>query len=316
MPVSESVGGIRVRRVVAVLFAVYAVALAAMSVRDGSVPGVEELLLFLFAAALFGNRVGRFLRDWSLVVAGIFAYATTGRFAAGLDAAVHYTPQIDAERAVTFGAMPTLWLQDHLYRGGTGPLEAFAVVMYLSHFFAPLLLAFYLWWRRSKGFTELMFTLLVLSIFAEITFVLAPTAPPWLAAQHGLLPDVHHILRQGLFDLHLDELGSMVGDSSRYNVVAAFPSLHAGFPIACLLVAIAYGLPRWILIAQATQMLGIFFAVIYSGDHYFVDVLGGAVYALAAWAVVHLAFSAGRAHAPAARRAPATPAPVPVEASS
>ena len=37
---------------------------------------------------------------------------------------------------------------------------------------------------------------------------------------------------------------------------------------------------------------------------------------LAAWAVVHLAFSAGRAEAPSARRVPATQAPVPVEASS
>ena len=63
----------------------------------------------------------------------------------------------------------------------------------------------------------------------------------------------------------IDQLGSMVGDSSRYNVVAAFPSLHAGFPIACLLVALAYGLPRWILVVQATQMLGIFFG---DGDVY------------------------------------------------
>lgn len=313
---SESAGGIRVRRVVAVLFAVYAATLAVMRVRNGAVPGVEQLLLFLFAAALFGNRVGRFLRDWSLVLAGIFAYAMSGRFAAGLDAAVYYTPQISAERVVTFGSMPTLWLQDQLYRGGTGPLEAFAVAMYLSHFIAPLLLGFYLWWRRSKGFTELMFTLLVLSVFAEITFVLAPTAPPWLAAQQGLLPEVHHVLRQGLFDLGLDQLGAMVGDSSRYNVVAAFPSLHAAFPVACLLVALAYGLPRWIVVAQAAQMCGIFFAIVYSGDHYVVDVIGGAAYALTAWGVVHLALSAGRSPAPSALPLPVTQAPVPAEAPS
>lgn len=264
--------------------------------------------MFLVAAAIAGNRLGRFIRDWGIVLAGVFAYAMTGRLVAGLDFGVHFTPQIEAEKLLALGAVPTLWLQSVLYDGSTGVLETFAVVMYLSHFVAPLVLGFYLWWRRSRGFTELMFALLALSILAEITFVLAPTAPPWLAAQQGYLPQVDHVLRQGFFDLGLDRLGNLVGDRSHYNVVAAFPSLHAGFPIVCLLVGLAYKLPRWVLGIQTFQMLGVFFAIVYTGDHYVVDIVAAAAYAAVAWAVVHRAFR-GETRARRASTQPSTAVP-------
>ena len=296
-PVAATRGGARVRRALAALFALYAVVLAGGEIAAGALPNLQQLLMLMLAGAIFANRGGRFLRDWGLVFAGIFAYVLAGQFADGLDFTVHYTPQIEAEKLLAFGALPTVWLQDHLYRGTTGPLEALAVGMYVSHFFAPLLLGYYLWLRRrGRAFAETMFALLCVSILAEITFVLAPSAPPWLAAKEGLIPPVHHLLKDGLADLHLNAIAELIGDPSRYNVVAAVPSLHAAFPVICLLVILKHGLPRWILAAQSVQLVGVFFAIVYTGDHYVVDAIAGALYASVAWYAVQRALGPAAEH--------------------
>jgi hypothetical protein len=218
----------------------------------------------------------------------------------GLD--VHYRPQIDADRVLGLGTLPTTWLQEHLYHGHTGPLEAFSVAMYVSHFIAPLVLAFAIWaFWRGRGFSDLLFGLLAVSILANITFLLAPTAPPWLAAEHGLISDVQPIIKNALFDLDLNSLALHKGDASRYNVVAAVPSLHVAWPIICLLVIREHRLPVWLFAAQAALTLGVVFAIVYTGEHYLVDAIIGAVYALVAWWLVQWAVGARqRARSPVA----------------
>jgi protein-S-isoprenylcysteine O-methyltransferase Ste14 len=291
-PVSRSTGATRIRRALATLFFAYGLLLSVNAVVQGGLPSWGPLLMLMLAAALFSNRGGRFVRDWLPVLLGFFAYSLAGQFARNLDFTVHYTPQIDAERVVAFGAVPTVWLQERLYDGTTGALEVFSMTMYLSHFFAPVLLGFYLWWsRRRDGFTELMFGLLTVSILAEITFVVAPTAPPWLAAQEGLLPPVHHVIKQGLYDLDLTAAASFYGNAEAYNIVAAIPSLHAAWPVIGLMVVRKWGLPRPILALQAGQLVGVVFAIVYTGEHYLVDAIVGGAYALVAWAVVQRAFA-------------------------
>jgi membrane-associated phospholipid phosphatase len=73
----------------------------------------------------------------------------------------------------------------------------------------------------------------------------------------------------------------MIGNSSRYNVVAAFPSLHAAFPLVSLAVAIRAGLPRWLIAVLAAQCVAVSFSIVYTGDHYVVDILAGGVAAAA-----------------------------------
>jgi hypothetical protein len=55
--------------------------------------------------------------------------------------------------------------------------------MYLSHFVVPGLLASLIWlYWPGRGFGDLLFGILLVSLLGEITFFLAPTAPPWMAA--------------------------------------------------------------------------------------------------------------------------------------
>ena len=292
---SQTAAGARVRKGIALLVGCYAVAYVAQGALHGSLVSPVGLIMLMIAFALYTNRGGRFMRDWVPVLVGLIAYAVTMSAVPSFGLEVHYLPQIDADRILGFGTLPTTWLQAHLYDGRTGPLEAFSVAMYVSHFIAPLLLAFAIWaFWRNRGFSDLLFGLLAVSILANITFLLAPTAPPWLASEHGLIPHVQPIIKNALFDLDLNALALHKGDASRYNVVAAVPSLHVAWPVICLLVIRKHRLPMPLFAAQAALTLGVVFAIVYTGEHYLVDAILGAVYALAAWWLLQWAVGARR----------------------
>jgi hypothetical protein len=286
-PAGQTAAAIRLRRGVAVLIGGYAIVYEVQSGLHGRFISPVGLVMLLMPFALYVNRGGRFLRDWVPVLVGLFAYGTTIAAVPSLGLGVHYLPQIDADRIIGLGALPTNWLQAHLYDGDVGPLEIFSAAMYLSHFLAPLLLAFLLWalWR-GKGFSDLLFGILTVSILGDITFLLAPTAPPWLASEQGLVPHVQPILKDTLEQLQLNGLAARKGDAGSYNVVAAVPSLHAAWPVICLLVIRKYRLPHWLFVSQAALTLGIVFAIVYTGEHYVVDAIIGALYALVAWWLV------------------------------
>jgi hypothetical protein len=315
--ISQTAGAVRIRRVLATLFLAYGVVLASLSVGRGDLPQATHLILMMMAAALFTNRGGRFVRDWLPVILGILAYLIASSYAQKLDFAVHYNLQIDADRIIGFGTLPTVWLQEHLYHGSTGVLETLAVGAYATHFFAPLALAFYIWWARRPGFTELMFGLLVVTTIAEITFIAVPTAPPWLAAQNGYIPPVHHILKQGLFDLHLTRLAEMSGDPNAYNIVAAVPSLHVAWPIIGLLVIAKYRLSPWAFRLTALQLAAVVVSIVYTGEHYVFDALAAVVYAFVAWAIIQRALGpARRLRRPTVDAGAASPAQVSVSDGS
>jgi hypothetical protein len=295
------VGATRLRRGVAALIAGYSLVYGGLALANGRGISTAALITLLVAVALYANRAARFLRDWVPVFLGLVLYIMTEAAVPDLGMKIHYTPQIDADRILGLGTLPTTWLQDHLYRGGTGPLEIFSLLMYVSHFLAPLLLAFLLWsvWDR-RGFAELLFGILAVSILGDITFLLAPTAPPWLAAQHGLIEPVQPIISNALYDVHLNALAEHKGDASSYNVVAAIPSLHAAWPVICLLVIRKYRLPSWLFVTQVMITIGVLFAIVYTGEHYLIDAIVGIVYAFVAWWILQLAFGARGALRPAA----------------
>ena len=69
-------------------------------------------------------------------------------------------------------------------------------------------------------------------------------------------------------------------------MAAAFPSIHAAFPLIGFLVIRKYRLPAWLLYLETVRVVGVWFMIVYTGEHYVVDVLAGIAYALAAWWLV------------------------------
>jgi hypothetical protein len=288
----------------------YAGVLIVRSAMAGELPSVAYVLMAAVALAVYKNMLGRFLRDWALVLGGLFAYLWTSHFAPSVQAGVHFRPQIALDQAIGLGTVPTVWLQAHLYSGRIGALEIFATLAYVSHFFGPIALGLFLsFTRRSRAFGELMFGILLTSLISDITYLFAPTAPPWLAAKHGYLPPIHHIIKDSLVQLHLGGLAAMDGDPRHYNIVAALPSMHAAFPALMLIVALRHRLPRLVVGLVAFQLLSVTFSIVYTGEHYVVDAVAGAAYAALAYALV----CRGLDHLPRRKAEALHPTPAPSE---
>jgi membrane-associated phospholipid phosphatase len=104
------------------------------------------------------------------------------------------------------------------------------------------------------------------------------------------------VIKQGLYDIGLTDLAARKDEPGSYNIVAALPSLHAAWPVIALLVIRKHRLPRWLFVSQALLVLGVVFAIVYTGEHYLVDAVVGCVYAFAAWWLLHAALRSGRRH--------------------
>lgn len=253
---------------------------------------------FALVAVLLGS--GRsFLRDWLPFVALLLAYELMRGLADDAGLPVHMTDLIAAERTFALGSLPTQVLQDALHpASGVDVVAILATVVYMLHFGLPLVTGFLLWmWRRSE-FHDFVAALIVLSLAGFATYLLLPAAPPWYAAEHGVLngPDGRPLigyLKPGAFET----VARALGFDGRYlytyafygvnpNAVAAFPSLHVAYPFLTFLVLRrAFGRIGWLALLYTLLVI---FSVVYTGDHWLIDCVAGVAYAYVAYyAVVH-----------------------------
>src|SRR4051812_43481404 len=91
-------GATRIRLALAVVFAAAGLTLSAGALADGKFPTWPQAVMVMLAAALASGRGGTFVRDWGPVILGMLAYTQATQLAERLHFAVHYAPQIDADR--------------------------------------------------------------------------------------------------------------------------------------------------------------------------------------------------------------------------
>jgi len=282
-PVAVSPTARRVRFVIAGGAIVYGLVL----ISAGGLKLVAGAAVIAIAGIVLSGRLGLFTRDWAPVGAMMAVYGVAFAAAASLHMPTWYTPQIAADKVLGLGHVPSVWLQQHLGASHNGALAVWTACAYASHYYFPIMLGLYVWWRhRDNGFFDLIYGYLAALMIATVVFVLAPTAPPWLAADRGLLPHLHDVVKTGLLDMHLNTLADHKGDPHLYLTRAAFPSVHAAWPTVILLVVLRHRLPRWVVACVLVQLASVWFAIVYGGEHYVSDVLAGALVAVAAVALV------------------------------
>lgn len=200
------------------------------------------------------------------------------------------------------GTVPTVWLQDRLVDGTSHWWDAAAALVYVTHFVAIPVLTAVTWFRLRERFGEWLTAVLTMSLVGIAGYLAYPAAPPWLAAERGDIGSVDRISGLGWEHLGLDGIARLVeAGQSGSNPVAAMPSLHAG---AALLVALflwpgARRLTKLLLAAYALAMAA---TLVYTGEHYVVDVLAG-------WFVAALGVLVARPVAARRRRATGTGGP-------
>jgi membrane-associated phospholipid phosphatase len=277
---------------------VYVLASAAMVFSVG-VPTSHDLVFVWFAVGMAAfsitdlrRRVPRLVFDWAPFIAVLFVYDRLRGFADGLVFKAHELPQVRVEAALFGRPIPTVWLQSHLWHGDSHlRWWDYAVwLVYLSHFFATLVVAAVLWTWAHERFSRFATMVCVLALTGFATYALYPAVPPWLAARHGSVGASHRII--GIIWQHVPiaHYGSLFEKGQTYaNNVAAMPSLHAGYALLVTLYLWRI-VPRWARPVLALYPPAMAFALVYSGEHYIVDCIAGWLYATAAFVAVNLWF--------------------------
>ena len=168
--------------------------------------------------------------DWLPIVLVLGAYDFTRGAADSLGIGVHVHPMIDFDRFVFFGQTPTEWLQARLYEPGVvNAWDVAFTLVYTSYFIVPFALAGVLWARDRLAFLRFSKRLVTLALAGLATYILFPAAPPWMAAEMGLLDDVHRTTSKGWEVLGVGTAGLFSEGQASVNLVAAVPSLHSAF---------------------------------------------------------------------------------------
>jgi membrane-associated phospholipid phosphatase len=219
------------------------------------------------------------------VVLGAYDFSRGAADSLGIGA--HAQTMIDFDRFVFFGTTPTEWLQARLYDPGVVHWwdVAFTLV-YTSYFIVPFALAGFLWARDRLAFLRFTKRLVSLALAGLATYIAFPAVPPWMAAEMGLLEEVHRTSSTGWEVLGVGTAGLFSEGQASVNLVAAVPSLHAAFTA---LVALFL----WPRVRLALRPLLLLYplamgtALIATGEHYLFDIVLGWAYAgtaMAAWA--------------------------------
>ncbi len=232
-----------------------------------------SILAFIVLISFILKSEKLFFKDWFLFLAVVYLSDTMRGLIYYLTS--HFQRPVYCEYAVKiettiFGQVPSVWLQNKLLADGqTGWLEQTLTFFHGTHFIAFLIVGFLIWLKDKEYFKHYKVSFYLLLASGISLYALVPTAPPWMASNmFGLLPKLTHF-NVDIYTAYLPDL------TAGFNTdpVAAMPSLHAAFPFLCSLLLWKKfrlkALPFYI------YTLIIFFTIIYTADHYVIDIIAG-----------------------------------------
>jgi hypothetical protein len=301
----------------------------------------RELLLLYIATGLLAASIGRgrrmlyVIRDWLPFALVLIAYDLSRGAADFIGRPTMWHWQIDADRWLFFGTVPTVWLQERLKLPHPPWWEIVISSVYMSFFILPYVIAAVLWLRNRDEWKSFVRVFVGLSLAALVIYALLPAAPPWAAArctpadveggpagprcmfrsargvpdggllgamqttQDGANGWIERIVGRGWGKLNLHSASALIDQGqASVNLVAAIPSLHAGLSLA--IAAFLWNrVHRGWRPLLVTYVLVMAFTLVYTAEHYVIDLLLG-------WALAGVVITAINRYE-AGRRASASP---------
>lgn len=305
----------------------------------------RELLLVYIATGLLAASIGQgrkmlyVIRDWLPFALVLVAYDLSRGAADLIGRPTLWHWQIEADRWLFFGTVPTVWLQERLKLPAPPWWEIVISSVYMSFFILPYVVAAVLWLRNRNEWKAFVRLFVGLSFAALVIYALLPAAPPWAAArctagdvdggpagpgcmfrpargvpdggllgamqstQDGANDWIERIVGRGWGKLNLHSATALLDQGqASVNLVAAIPSLHAGLTLAIAVFLWNRVQRRWrpLLVAYVLIMA---FTLVYTAEHYVIDILLG-------WALAAVVLTAvGRYEARKDRRSAARAEP-------
>ncbi|HEY3842366.1 MAG TPA: phosphatase PAP2 family protein [Acidimicrobiales bacterium] len=246
----------------------------------------NSVLIYVMAGLVIsslgsGVRWKRLLADWLPLIAVLFVYGLLRGYASHTLWGPFYAPQVWFDTHVFGGVAPTVQLQRWLFTPGLHFWDYLVWVCYMSHFFVSFIVAGVLWKTNYANFRRYVPLFVGLTFAGYITYVLYPAMPPWMSSQLGHLPSTSRIIDDVWAHLHSHLGESVFSGSSKFdNNVAAMPSLHGAYP---LLITLFFwrGASLRTRIVLAAYPVCMAFTLVYTGEHFVIDILVGWIYAAA-----------------------------------
>lgn len=251
-------------------------------IRSPSFPTPDKLIIFLIFLFMIFHQTIAMAKHMLPFVAVILMYESFRGLADNLNSHVNYSLAPHADKLL-FGNLPTVYLQDWLWRGHTQWYDVVLYIPYLLFFALPFGLAILIWKTREQYYWRAVTMYSLVFFAAFLTFLIFPAAPPWLAAQNQVIEPITRISSHVWSSLGINDFPSVYNAISP-NSVAAIPSLHAAAStLFSILIFKLYG-RRWGSLSLLYPF-AIFVGTVYQGEHYFFDVIVGVVYAVVAYAL-------------------------------
>ena len=236
--------------------------------------GPDHIFLLVFSVIVIFELGSKLLLSFSKYFILLMSYAGLYGYADNVTNYVNYLLPLTFDRLLCGGSTPTELLQNALHFLSPN-LDMFCVFFYYLHFFAPFFFGILLWVKGNHVYENYFVALITTAYLGLMTFIIFPVAPPWLASNAGYI-EINHIILQTGGDLGLVSLPSLY-HLFNVNPVAAFPSLHMAFPVLLAYFALkAFGRRGSLFVVYPLLMA---FSLVYLGEHYIFDILGGILYA-------------------------------------
>jgi membrane-associated phospholipid phosphatase len=255
----------------------------------GDEPDPDVLVLLAGIGVLLVARGIPFVRDWGPLLIVLLGWEAQRGITTEIGQVVPPDLIVGVERTLAGGIIPAVAVQHALRLPGIiTPLDIGMSLVYLAHFVYPVVFAVWLWRMDRVRYYRFAITLLAVSFAAFFTFILLPVAPPRFTMLAGSPLPVTDVMAE------VSRSFGWSAPASAYvhllgNPYAAFPSMHAAYPVIVLLFLRERS--RWLALAWAPVVVIIWFATVYLGHHFVVDLLVGTGYALAGYYLVKLPWS-------------------------
>jgi len=125
--------------------------------------------------------------------------------------------------------------------------------------------------------------LVTTTMIGLLGFWLTPVAPPRMLGEHGFVDTMAQFAGYGWW---ASDASAPRGLGGLTNEFAAMPSLHVGWAIWCGWAMYKYGRHRWTQIAGILYPTSTVIVVMATANHFFLDVVGGALVLLLGAVVV------------------------------
>jgi membrane-associated phospholipid phosphatase len=264
----------------------------AVSTATLGLPESDDTLLIWLAAALLVaslDDLSRWRRgvlvDWLPLYAVLVIYATLRGYASHTLWGPFARPQVDFDKLVGFGKVPTVRLQRRFFNPNHLHVWDYAAwAVYTSHFFVSYIVAAVLWKRRHDRFRRFIRLFVGLTFVGYVGYVLYPAMPPWMSSWHHLTGGpVYRVVPVVWDHLGIRSAAAIFTKGSAYdNDVAAMPSLHAAYPMLLLLFFWS-GARRWVRALLVAYVLAMAITLVYAGEHFVADEVAGWICAIAVY---------------------------------